>query len=1035
MPRATFASILTVLLLFVLQQMTSSAGDSDVASDQKTDAANKVPVVDFATEIQPVLKRNCMACHHSKQDEGGLSMESEKEMLAGGDSGPGIVAGDVTGSLIWARASGEEDPIMPPEDNTVGAKPLSPAELDKLRQWILGGAVFPESTSGENIAWQPVPESIRSIYTTSYSPDGHWAALATANRVAVFDTATGKQVDSLVDPSLPQAGVADLDLIQSVRFGPLGQTIATGGFRTLRLWQRAEHPTVEMRSLASAADHVTLSPDGTRIGMVNLLGEIEIWDKASDAKQHTITTHSLPVTSLAWVSTDLLASCDAGGKLCVHQATDGQLARCIDHDSALRNLMVSGDSQTIAAINAADLAVVFSANDLSVVRTLDAIPGARSLCFTAPQRTLLAVAHGNSVTVVQPADGAQKFKFDGDASSLSLASSPDGAFLVVGGGDGKTRMWNLADGKPRGTSQSNLASTQRLAILAKDASRFRDSVVRMEKATETLTAELKKEDESLAKVTEAHKTATDELAAETKKLTDVQTQVATTEKSIAEATATLTQAETESKTVQQQLTDTEAVITKVTAEQTELVKKSDVAKAALEQAKAELAAAKEKADQAQATADLAAKQAAESQAQLDASKKMADEKRAKLAMLEKSKTDATKMMEQAKAELEKQKASVTKLAEEKTKKEETVAKRLQALETARQSRQRAADAIPAQQTLISMVKEQLQETERTEKTFREQSSFAAPIHAVAVSPDASTVVSVASDGWIRTYRASDGSPIDEFPPGNAARPASTSDCVFVNSADLWINGWNRSVNVTRRWKLTDTIGTVDGDLISDRVTAIDFDPTGELIAVGSGAPSRAGQVLIVSQRTGQVLRRMDQLHSDTVLTLRFSPDGKTLASGAADKSIRLVDVRSGELIRSLDGHTHHVLGVDWSDNGLTLVSCSADKSVKVWDAQTGQQKRTINGFGDEITAIEFLPNVSQVATACADGQVRIHNTDNGGQVRAMSAGGDFLFSVSLSPDGGRIISGGQSGVVKQWNVADGKHLGDFSADDPSAAGR
>ena len=76
-----------------------------------------------------------------------------------------------------------------------------------------------------------------------------------------------------------------------------------------------------------------------------------------------------------------------------------------------------------------------------------------------------------------------------------------------------------------------------------------------------------------------------------------------------------------------------------------------------------------------------------------------------------------------------------------------------------------------------------------------------------------------------------------------------------------------------------TIGGVDSDLIQDRATALDFHHSGRFLAIGSGVPSRSGQVLVVSSDQGSVLRNLDQIHSDSVLSVRFSPDGNRLASG------------------------------------------------------------------------------------------------------------------------------------------------------------
>lgn len=228
------------------------------------------------------------------------------------------------------------------------------------------------------------------------------------------------------------------------------------------------------------------------------------------------------------------------------------------------------------------------------------------------------------------------------------------------------------------------------------------------------------------------------------------------------------------------------------------------------------------------------------------------------------------------------------------------------------------------------------------------------------------------------------------------------------------------LSLGQQWRLERTIGSPQDSTISDRVTALDFRRDGLSLAVGSGPPSRFGDVKVFATDSGQLVRDFGQVHSDTVFGLRFSPDGRTLASSSADKTIRLLNVADGRVIRSLEGHTHHVLALAWQDDMQTVASASADQNVKVWNVETGQQRRTIGGFGKEITAITFVGQSSQVITACADGQLRLHNTADGKSLRSFNASGDFLFAVGVSDDGKTLFGGGQNGILRAWTVADGK---------------
>ena len=108
--------------------MESQAAEPPLAVAQ----IERTTPVDYTSEILPLLKQNCLACHHAKEAEGGLVLETLESILKGGDSGTALVAGKPAESLLFTRAGGGDDPLMPPEDNGVGAKSLSPEQLGLL---------------------------------------------------------------------------------------------------------------------------------------------------------------------------------------------------------------------------------------------------------------------------------------------------------------------------------------------------------------------------------------------------------------------------------------------------------------------------------------------------------------------------------------------------------------------------------------------------------------------------------------------------------------------------------------------------------------------------------------------------------------------------------------------------------------------------------------------------------------------------------------------------------------------------------------
>jgi len=210
-----------------------------------------------------------------------------------------------------------------------------------------------------------------------------------------------------------------------------------------------------------------------------------------------------------------------------------------------------------------------------------------------------------------------------------------------------------------------------------------------------------------------------------------------------------------------------------------------------------------------------------------------------------------------------------------------------------------------------------------------------------------------------------------------------------------------------------------------RVLALDYSPDGTLIAAGGGEPSRSGEVKIWNADDGSLVRTLPELlHSDTVFGVAFSPDGKSLASCAADRFMKVTNVADGKEIKSFEGHTGHVLSVDWSADGKQLATGGADNVVKVWEFESGDQLRTLQAAGKQVTSVRWSrgAGAAVVAGSSGDKVVRFWNPANGSIPRTFGGSGDYLFAVAISSDQKRVAAGGAEGVLFLWNGQNGQIL-------------
>lgn len=210
---------------------------------------------------------------------------------------------------------------------------------------------------------------------------------------------------------------------------------------------------------------------------------------------------------------------------------------------------------------------------------------------------------------------------------------------------------------------------------------------------------------------------------------------------------------------------------------------------------------------------------------------------------------------------------------------------------------------------------------------------------------------------------------------------------------------------------------------SGSVNAVVINPQGNIIASASDDKT----IKLWNLHTGELIHTFFG-HSATVDAVAISPDGRMLVSGSFDRKVIEWKLDKKAMIREFysdygSPYSHRygsVYSVAFSCDGGAIASASGDKSIKLWNQHNGALVQKLSGHSDKVLSVSFRPQSMILASGSADKTIKIWRVGIAESVRTFVGHSDWVYAIAFSQDGKTIVSGSADATLKLWNVDTGE---------------
>ncbi len=293
---------------------------------------------------------------------------------------------------------------------------------------------------------------------------------------------------------------------------------------------------------------------------------------------------------------------------------------------------------------------------------------------------------------------------------------------------------------------------------------------------------------------------------------------------------------------------------------------------------------------------------------------------------------------------------------------------------------------------------------KLERVFQEHISY---VNKIAFSPNGLLLASAGDDCTVRLWKTSDIKPNQElYFNGHTDKVRSVAfapnNNTFASAGeDKTIRLWDRaSQQLVQQFPLQFPI------------KSIAFSPDGLKFIVAGRAEIQLWDLI-----RQKCVHTFDG-HSDHINKVKFSPDGRYVASASTDKTVRLWDAISQAYVYIFAGHTDFVLSVCFSNNGRWLASASEDRTIRLWDIVNRKHLYTFAGHTDVVRDVAFSPDDRWLLSGSDDKTVCLWDINNRKREESFNAT-STASSVAFHPNGRWIAAGNWHSTIQLWDLNTG----------------